>query len=449
MQYNDVENIVANIVFQPYFQDVDDTRETIGTVVPNPLVDGRYIQKEIIKQFSFCLPCNILDLSTEQLSKIVFNVITRRIQTKEFSTNQSDNRLTTRQVCGYILQHLGSNGPLGRQIGHAENFSDLWTEAKNTKKQQEFVCAFKDILNHFGVTMDPRPFNNATKIYNIGNMLTNLLVNKGMAISFEEEYKDVDLFFTPIRMAMTFNLLTSILKNHFEFWAPDVEATKKLTQTLLRFKSYDEYNQFMVKEGIKVKVDKAIFKNITLARPFESRSNMSDFVILPWRANSIRQDIEQSLNITLDYDISCSLASNLYMQLYDKVKDFPDLCDKLFTRMTGKSSNPKLTNRKQACSGLGKASHIDIADMDAPWAALNKAIDFGFLYSIWSCTGLKIPDSNLPNCRTFDEYKQIIITTLHKTFDGTDLDVGRDILQKNLTFVQYKQLVEKRKNHGR
>lgn len=544
MQYKDAENAVANIVFQPYFRGVDCIQEKIGTVVPNPLVDGEYIQKEILKQFGFGLACNILDLSTEELSKIIFNIINRRIQTKKNSADQPiqqpDNRLTVRQVCGYILQCLGKRGPLERQIGHAEKFSDLRAEANRAEKLARFDVAFTDILNHFDVTLDPQTFNIDTKIYNIGNMLTNLLVDKGMAVSFEEEYKDVDLFFAPIRMATAFNCLTGILKDHFEFWVPNTKEKKKLTQTLLGFKSYDEYNQFIVKEGVEAKVDKIIYKYSNLVCPFAARPNMSEFVIFPWNADSIRQDVEQSFNMTLDYDISCSLVDDLCIHLYERIKDSPDSWDKLFKRMaSGKSSKPKVVMPKQTSSklqtknetytkiigminskyvpkglrfgqkkptvhwnesvcklldsaanpnelkqlfktwekqyeikiditdqkftvgnicrilhqslvdnGLGEDLHIDIADMYAPWAAFNKAVDHGFLYSIWSWAGLKISDNSLPNCRTFDEYKQLIIKAFHETFDGTDLDVDRDILQKNLTFVQYKQLIEKRKNHG-
>ncbi len=545
MRYKDVENIVVQIVFQPYFQGVDDIHEKIGAVVLNPLVDGGYIQNEIINQFGFGLPCNILDLSTEELSKIIFNIANKRIQTKKISTDQPtqqpDDRLTVRQVCGYILQYLGTYGPLRRQIGHAEKFSDLRAEAAEMKKQQKFDDAFTGILNHFDVTLDPQTFNIDTKIYNIGTMLTNILIDKGMAISFEEEYQDVDLFLAPIRIATAFNCLTGILKNHFEFWAPKGEETKKLRRTLLGFKSYDEYNQFMVKEGIKVKVDKIIYEYSNLNCPFELRPNMSNFVIFPWNANSIKQDIEQSFNMTIDYDISCSLVDDLYMHIYDRVKDSPDSWDKLFKRMassksaTSSGAIPKQTSGKlqtkdetytqiigiinskyvpnglgpdqkkqtvhwnepicnllanaknpnelkqlfktwenqykikiditdpkftvgKICimvhqylvdNGRGEDLRVDIADTYAPWAAFNKVVDWGFIYSIWSWAGLKIPDNCLPNCHTFDEYRQIIITALHKTFDGTDLDVDRDILQKNLTFVQYKQLIEKRKNHGR
>ena len=149
MRYEDVKNIVANIVFGSYFPDVDDIHEKIGTVVSGSSVGGGYIQNKIKKQFGFALPCNILDLSTEQLSRIIFNIANKRIQTKKNSADQPiqqpDNRLTVRQVCGYVLKHLGSEGPLGRQIGHAEKFSDLKAEAKNIEKQQKFDDAFTGI----------------------------------------------------------------------------------------------------------------------------------------------------------------------------------------------------------------------------------------------------------------------------------------------------------------
>jgi hypothetical protein len=422
MQREEILKILKDIIFPIKFPG-DNTQTKISDTVPHL----KSIKQEIERTFNITLNCDISSLSINELCEIIFKA----------------NRWTLRQVCGYILKSLGTRGPLGRQIGHAEKFKDLRFEATKANKKNEFDDAFRDVLNYFGVTIDTQTLRNDTKIYNIGNMLTNLLVDKGMAISFEEEYQDVDLFFAPIHIATAFNCLTGILKNHFEFWAPKGEETKKLRRTLLGFKSYDEYNQFMVKEGIKVKVDKIIYEYSNLNCPFELRPNMSNFVIFPWNAYGIKQDIEAGFNISVDYNISGTRANELYTYVYDQIKDSPISCDNLFKRMTSKSSENVVYNHKQTGAGLCENLGIDIADMYPPWAALNKASDSGFFYDIWCNMNLKIPDNRLLNCETFDEYKLLIIDALHKSFDGTGLDVDKEILQPRLTFVQCKQLFKR------
>lgn len=422
MQREEILKILKDIIFPIKFPG-DNAQKEICDIVPY----SQRIKQEIERTFNITLNCDISSLSINELCEIIFKA----------------NRWTLRQVCGYILKSLGTRGPLGRQIGHAEKFKDLRFEATKANKKNEFDDAFRGVLNYFGVTIDTQTLRNDTKIYNIGNMLTNLLVDKGMAISFEEEYKDVDLFFAPIRIATAFNCLTGILKEHFEFRAPTVEETKKMTQTLLNFKSYDEYNQFMIKEGIKTKVDKIIYKYSNLVCPFAARPNMSRFIIFPQNADAIKRDTEANFNISVDsvdYNISGTRANELYTYVYDKVKDFPISWDNLFERMTSKSSENVVYNHKQTGAGLCENLGIDIADMYPPWAAFNRSTDWGFIYSIWSSVGLKISGNRLPNCRTFDEYKLLIINALHKSFDGTGLDVDKEILQPNLTFVQYKQL---------
>lgn len=510
MQREEILKILKDIIFPIKFPG-DNAQKEICNMVPY----SQRIKQEIERTFNITLNCDISNLGIDELCEIIFN----------------KTAWTLRQVYGYILQSLGTCGPLGRQIGHTEKFSKLRIEANKMRQQQEFDTAFTGILNYLDVTIDPRTFNNNTTIYNIGNMITNMLVDKGMAVSFEEEYKDVDLFFCPIRMATAFNCLTGILKDHFEFWAPTIEETKKITQTLLNFKSYDEYNRFMIKEGVKAKVDKIIYNYSNLVCPFAARPNMSGFIIFPQNAYGIKREIETSFNISVDYNISGTGANELYTYVYNQIKDSPTLWDRVFKKMVGKSPiNNVVYNFKQpdgrlqtidtthtqiigainstyipkdhkpqtvhwkepVChllanaenreeleqlfnkwevqyeikidtanqnftigkignmvhqylvdNGLGEDSRVDIADMYAPWAALNKAIASSFLRSIWSGAGLKMTNTLLSNCKTFDEYKLLIINALHKSFDGTGLDVDKEILQPNLTFVQYKQLFNK------
>ena len=443
MERKEITQTLINIIFPLKFPD-DNTSTKIGETIPY----SKNIKREIERTFNVVLNCDISNLNINEVCEIIFTQQQRDKTTKEpqpkSSVQQTDALLTKRQVCGYILKHLGTRGPLGRQIDRKEKISDLRSEAITAGLRKEFDDAFTGILNHFNVTMDAQTLNNDnTRVYNISNEITALLVTQGKALSFAEEFKDIDLFFGPIHMATAFNCLTEILKQHFGFWGTTVEGTKKLTQTLLNLRSYDEYNQFVIKEGVKVNVDKILYKYSNFVCPFALRPDMSDFTIFPQNAYGIKRDIETSFNISVDYNISGTLANKLYTYVYNHVKKSPTLWARLFKRMTSKTSiNNVVYTPKQIGTGLYEKSYIDIADMYAPWAALNRASDSGFLYAIWHNMGLKIPRNHLSNCRTFDEYRDLIINALRNYFDGTSLDVDKEILQKNLTFAQYTQLID-------
>ena len=62
--------------------------------------------------------------------------------------------------------------------------------------------------------------------------------------------------------------------------------------------------------------------------------------------------------------------------------------------------------------GKSKSIYVAIEDMHPLWAAINKSLDFGFLKSILRNEyNIKQTVYNLSNCRTFDDYKRLIVNT--------------------------------------
>lgn len=507
MQYDELKNSVTNIVFQPYFADVDDTQKKIGDVAPISVTDANIIKQNIQQQFGITLNCDIPDVSVNDICKIIY----------EYTGGHIWNR---REIFKCVLSCFGNL--LGRRVFPDDKISDLKAHIAPAMYEETITnlrCKFGESVN----LLDTNP---EWRIYNLANRITLDLAEQGRAIDPKEECAGMDNFWKPLWSSLSFGCLSFILIHNFGVWAPtdkkkDRKNTRELEQKTQNLKSYEELEDFVISELVKVKIDKIMFEYISIAGDFENRPQMSDFVIGFNTANYVKNKVQKDFNIKIDYDISGTRLKQLYAYVYENLKGsesfrnkiFDDVevgsksaestetkapkkevknllsRDEVFTRIINKI-NCTLTNRITSvqrwdkicdlfadtvnpqstkkgfngwlrknfyitvnlndpnlnvfhiCSkaykslverGLAEDLRIKIADMHPLWGAINIATkEFGQVKSIIENEiGPRISVYNLSNCRTYWEYKQLVI-------NSAILDKIRPIIAKHLGIMLQK-----------
>ncbi len=488
MQYDKLKDNITNIVFQPYFADVDDAHRKICDVAPITPMDVCFIKQSLQKQFGFTLDCDIPNVSVDDICEAVYKHLDKN--------SKPSHKWTRREIFSYVLANLRRK--VGRRVTADESLDSLRLSLEKTGN--DFGETLNRLWGAFGEKVSPEVYQ-SFRVYNIANRLTYDLVAQGKAIDPKVECAGMDPFWEPVWIVLSFGCLTAILKNEFEIWAPTQKASKELAQKLSEFKSYDELEEFVTAERVKSKVDKIITTYTGNYGEFKKRPNMADFIISPKNAYEIKDKVQRDFNIVVDYDITGTRLSKLYEHVYKNVKDSQELrnrlfenvhivsqpmsevkekptaCDKqLLTRnevftqvinainsalnreasvqtyervhdLLATAENPENLKRKfrdlerrfdikirlssekltvyNICSsayksltgkGLAEDSRITIAEMNPLWGAINKAISyFVYLRSVLEneC-GVKVSVYHLSNCRTYDEYKQLIIAAPKK-----------------------------------
>lgn len=501
MQYDELKNSVTNIVFQPYFADVDDTQKKIGDVAPISVTDANIIKQNIQQQFGITLNCDIPDVSVNDICKIIY----------EYTGGHIWNR---REIFKCVLSSFGD--AIGRRVFPDDKISELKIGAGT----------ITNLRNRFGETVDLLGEHPEWRIYNLVNRITFDLAEQGRAIDPKDECAGMNNFWKPIWSSLSFGCLSFILIYNFGVWAPtdkkkDRKNTRELEQKTQNLKSYEELEDFVISEMVKVKIDKIMFEYISIAGNFKDRPQMSDFVIGLNAANYVKNKVQKDFNIKIDYDISGTRLKQLYAYVYENVKgsesfrnkifddvevgsksaeptgtnahkkDVENLLsrDEVFTRIINKinsmlinrttsvqrwdklcdlfttTENPQSTKKGfngwlrkhfyitvnlndpnlnvfHVCSnaykslverGLAEDLRIKIADMNPLWGAINIATkEFGQVKSIIENEiGPRISVYNLSNCRTYWEYKQLVI-------NSAILDKIRPIIAKHLGIMLQK-----------
>lgn len=482
MKYDEIKKRVTDIVFQPYFKDVDSTDKKIGDIISITPVDTHIITKNLQQSFGLAPSFDISNVSVDDISKFIY-------------TNQISHKWNRRGIFSYILACF--RNALGRRVSPDEQICKL-KETKDSERAMLIDKTLTNIWKTFGIVID-LDAHPEWRIYNLVNRLSEELVKQGRAIDPREECANMDSFWVPIWTCLSFSCLAAILKQNFDVWSPAGRVTKKLENKLQSIKSYEELEDFVLMERIKAKIDKIVVKHVHIAGDFENRPNMSDLIIGAQKANCIQSDVQKDFQIKIDYDISGTRLSKLYGYVYDivgksaeyrkelfnqiKIAPVPNdskktvsqdtvdnkqklpnrdtvfanvisilstavnrstsiqttekLCD-LFTD----AKNPRILKQKIAqlekqffikipiehtnanvyniCSnaykslvnkGLAEDLRITLDDMHPVWAAINKAIPyFVQLRSVLENElGTRISVYNLSNCRTYSEYKQMVI----------------------------------------
>lgn len=513
MQYNDIKRQIIDIIFQPHFEDVDDASKKIGDIIQLPAANIRLIKQDIKDKFGVFLNCDISGISTEELCKIIQKSMVHSEYKRQKLRQQKDVSSKSQRTVGVPVSEtkMWNNR---RVFGHVLSILNTVVETQldnkicdlkkklGSEREKEIDAVLTKLWKDLSLTTEMN-FNPDTYVYNIACQITYDLVAQGRAISPEEECEGMDSFWKPIWYATSAGCLVARLKKDLEIWVPSEKQanklfTKELEDKVSSFKSYEELEDFVVMERVKVKIDKIMFRYTTLSEDFTRRPNMSSFIISPIKSDSIKTEVQKDFNIKVNYDISGTRVNNLYTYVYEEIKNSQDQRKKLFDEIqiasenseekvhgsskskllsrdevfaitinkinsmlknrstsiqrwdkicylfpnTEKSSNgmknelnkwlrrnfytainleDNNVNVYNVCSnaykslvkrGLAEDLRIPISEMHPLWGIINKSIPrFGHFKSVLERNCVRISVYNLSNCRTYWEYKQLVINS--------------------------------------
>ncbi len=320
MQYKYLDKRIKHIIFMPCFGD-EDTSKKIGDIVQISPFDEYHIKRSIKKLFGLKLDCKISGMTTDEICKQVYEFVrcseSKKITQKEISAEK--NLLNSHEVFAITLGVF--NSLLGRRIFPTEPICKLKTEIE-TKAGKGVDKVLSELLYlSFGVpiniTSDTKLKPEMT-VYNIVNQVTYALVKYGKAIDPKVECAGMSPLWVPIRTSMTFNTLVNILREKF--------GIRPSIKTISNVKSYEDLDGYVIKLLVKNKINEIVFDNseINLCH------GISETLIDTNKAKSIKQNVQNTFGITVDYDISGTKLSRLYWYVYEKANHSEELRNILF-----------------------------------------------------------------------------------------------------------------------
>lgn len=229
-----------------------------------------------------------------------------------------------RKVCAHIQHELEKVFGLENFKVYAQDrIEKLRKDFSNgdEAKEKEFDDKLALILwESFGEVLEPDFFSTPkSAIYNIANRITYNLAAIGRAISPEQECEGMDKFWQAIWTALSFNSFSDILQQNFEI--KDYVGTSP--KSLLTIKSYEEYEERVLRLVIATKIDNIIFTRCKdVPEDFKEKRNLAWFVI-PTNAECaqcIDSDIQNVFHIKVKYDLSGSVVNGLYSYVYNGLK---------------------------------------------------------------------------------------------------------------------------------
>lgn len=326
MQYEDIEKQIKHIVFVPYFGD-EDASKKIGDIIQVSSFDEYYIRRTIKKIFGLKLGYGVSSMTTDEICTQVHKFVQNRDEKESITYEKNAGKekttekdlLNSHEVFAIFLKALSNL--LGRRVFPSEQICKLETETE-TKIGKNFDKVLPELLyTSFGkfidVTVDTKSKPGMT-VYNIANEVTYALVNCDKAIDPKVECSDMNPLWVPIRTSMTFNTVVDILREKFGLWTS--------AKTISKVRSYKDLYRYVTKLLVKNKINEIVFGNAE----FNRCHGISDTLVDAQNAKSIRQNVQNTFSITVDYDISGTKLSRLYRYVYEKVNHSEELRNTLF-----------------------------------------------------------------------------------------------------------------------
>lgn len=320
MQYKEIMEQIKSIVFVPYFGD-EDTSKKIADIVQISPFDEYYIKRSIKKLFGLKLGCNISGMTTDEICAQVYEFVqhSENTQNTPKEVTVEKNLLNSHEVFAITLRMFSNS--LGRRVFPYEQIYKLKSEFETTTGGNFDKMLTESLYAIFGepidITVDTK-LKPETTVYNIANQVTYDLVKYGKAIDPKVECAGMNPLWVPIRATMSFNTVVNILREKF--------GIQPSIKTISNVKSYKDFDKYVTKLVVKNKVNEIVFG--------DNEPNLchgvSETLIDTKGAKSIKQNVQSTFNITVDYDISGTKLSQLYRYVYGKVNRSEELRNTLF-----------------------------------------------------------------------------------------------------------------------
>ena len=288
------------------------------------------------------------------------------VQSAETTDTNEKHLLNSHEVFAIVLTALGNM--IGRRIFPTESIKKLQAEfAENGGLQfdQAFNTELKRTFhNPIDITIDTLS-NPKMAVYTIANQVTYTLADCGLALDPKVECADMDPLWTPIRTAMTFDTVVNILWQKFGVWTS--------TKTISNLKSYEQYEKYVTKLIVKNKINNIVFNTDEIPAESALRQKLSETVISAQDAESIKQNVQQILNIKVDYNIAGTKLDRLYKYVDRKATVSQELRDKLFGK-TDTNDQPSIDETPKLQKGAIKMRDEIFADVIR---SVNSAVSIG------------------------------------------------------------------------